>query len=84
MATSHRENSEDSDTGYPESGCGDDGKNDGCGGGPNGGKAMAAGPTQLLELAPEAGPARRLATLSDLMISSGSVATSCRSLCIPA
>lgn len=45
MASSHRQNSEDSDAGYPEAGCGDDGNNDDCGGGLTGGKAMAAKPT---------------------------------------
>ena len=37
--------SEDSEAGYPESGCGDDGENDGCGGRLTGGKAMAAKPS---------------------------------------
>ena len=48
VASSRRQNSEDSqdsDAGYAEAGCGGDGKNDGCGGGPTFGKAMAAKPT---------------------------------------
>ena len=45
MASSHRQNSEDSDAGYPKARCGDDGKNDGCGGGLTGGNAVAAKPT---------------------------------------
>ncbi|MCB5293468.1 hypothetical protein BJQ90_02918 [Arthrobacter sp. SO3] len=36
------------------------------------------------QLSLEAGPAYRLARLSELMIGSGSVAISCRSPCIPA
>ena len=82
MASSHHRNSEDSDAGYPEPGCRGDGKV----------VAAAAGllveghgssKAQLLHLALEAGPAYRLARLSELIISSGSVARSCRSPCIP-
>ena len=79
MASFHRQNSEDSEAGYPEAGCGDDRINDGCGGGLTGGKAMAAMPTSSDTLALDADPDYRLARLSELMVCSGSVVMSCRS-----
>lgn len=57
--------------------------NDGCAGGSTFGTARAASPP-LLHLALETDPGYHLARLSELMISSGSVAMSCRSPRIPA
>lgn len=57
VTSSHRQNSKDSDAGYPDSGCGDDGKNDGCGGRLTGGKAMAAKPSSSCKTPSK--PARR-------------------------
>ena len=71
-------NSEESNAGYPESGCGDDGKNDGCGR-----RLLVRRPWQqsppVPTTRPRSRPAYPLATLIELMISFGAVAKSCRS-----
>ncbi|WGZ80668.1 MULTISPECIES: hypothetical protein [unclassified Arthrobacter] len=53
---SHRQNSEDSDAGYPEAGCGDDGDNDGCSGRLTFWEGHGSRAYQFLQPALEAGP----------------------------
>ena len=83
MASSDRQNSEDSDAGYAEARCGD-GENDGCGGQIDWWERQAARPISSYDSPSKPTRGYHLAGLSDQMICSGSVAMSCRCDRIPA
>lgn len=69
VASSHRQSIEDSDAGYPESGCGDDSEDDGCGGRIDWQEGPGSKAHQSRHTRPRSRSAYRLGRLNGLMIS---------------